>query len=59
MVGRDVVARQRLGGTVQATVVGGLPDDERNARLGGLELGPVPLQDLFVHLTDHATETVR
>lgn len=59
VVGRDVVARQRLGSTVQATVVGGLPDDERNARLGGLELGPVPLQDLFVHLTDHAKETVR
>lgn len=59
VVGRDVVARQRLGSTVQATVVGGLPDDDRNARLGGLELGPVPLQDLFVHLTDHATEAVR
>lgn len=59
VVGRDVVARQRLGSTVQATVVGALPDDERNARLGGLELGPVPLQDLFVHLTDHATEAVR
>ena len=58
-MGRDVVARQRLGSTAQATVVGALPDDERNARLGGLELGPVPLQDLFVHLTDHATEAAR
>ncbi|WP_426593369.1 ATP-binding cassette domain-containing protein [Cellulomonas sp. McL0617] len=59
VVGRDVVARQQLGSTAQATVVGGLPDDERNARLGGLELGPVPLQDLFVHLTDHAKEAAR
>ncbi len=25
----------------------------------GLELGPVPLQDLFVHLTDHPTEAAR
>ena len=59
VVGREVVARQRLGSTVQATVVGAFSDDERNTRLGGLELGPVPLQDLFVHLTDHATEAVR
>jgi len=53
VVGRDVVARQQLGGTAQATVVGAQPGDEHHARLGGLELGPVPLQDLFVHLTDH------
>ncbi|WP_028049691.1 ATP-binding cassette domain-containing protein [Cellulomonas sp. URHD0024] len=60
VVGRDVVARQRLGGTAQATVVGTLPDDEQNARLGGLELGPVPLQDLFVHLTERRpTEVAR
>ncbi|WP_028045376.1 ATP-binding cassette domain-containing protein [Cellulomonas sp. URHE0023] len=56
---RDVVARQRLGSTAQATVVGARPDDERLARESGLELGPVPLQDLFVHLTDPATEAAR
>ena len=56
---REVVARQRLGGTAQATVIGPLPDDEQQARLLGLELGPVPLQDLFVHLTDHPTEAAR
>jgi ABC-2 type transport system ATP-binding protein len=59
VVGRQVVARQHLGSTAQATVVGTLPGDERNARLGGLDLGPVPLQDLFVHLTDRATEVAR
>lgn len=56
---REVVARQRLGGTAQATVIGALDDDEQQARLLGLELGPVSLQDLFVHLTDHAKEAGR
>jgi ABC-2 type transport system ATP-binding protein len=59
VVGREVVARQSLGATSQATVIGPVADDERNARLAGLELGPVALQDLFVHLTDHPTEAVR
>lgn len=53
VAGRDVLASQRLGGTTQTTVRGALGDDEvRRAREAGLELGPVPLQDLFVHLTD-------
>jgi ABC-2 type transport system ATP-binding protein len=52
---RDVVARQQLGRTAQATVVGGRPDDADRARRAGLELGPVALQDLFVHLTDRPT----
>lgn len=52
VAGRTVVGRQRLGGTVQATVVGAVDDAALAvARAGGLELGPVPLQDLFVHLT--------
>lgn len=52
VAGRTVVARQQLGRTVQATVMGALPDDAVRARHAGLELGPVALQDLFVHLTD-------
>lgn len=53
VAGRDVLVTQRLGGTVQTTVRGALADaDARRARDHGLELGPVPLQDLFVHLTD-------
>ncbi|NLF04287.1 MAG: ABC transporter ATP-binding protein [Actinomycetales bacterium] len=47
-----VVARKALGPTVQAIVVDALPADARtNAAAAGLELGSVPLQDLFVHLT--------
>lgn len=53
VAGRDVLATQRLGGTVQTTLRGVVTDDDaRRARAAGLELGPVPLQDLFVHLTE-------
>ena len=58
VAGRNVVARQRLGRTAQATVVGALPDDAARARAAGLETGPVALQDLFVHLTDRPTTEV-
>lgn len=61
VVGRTVLGRQQLGGTAQATVLATLEDAEvADARAAGLELGPVPLQDLFVHLTaDGATDAVR
>lgn len=50
--GRRVLARQRLGSTAQVTLFGTLDDAERAAATeAGLELGAVPLQDLFVHLT--------
>ena len=52
VAGREVVARQQLGRTAQATLVGPRDDDAARARAAGLELGPVALQDLFVHLTD-------
>ena len=52
VAGRQVVARQHLGRTAQATLVGPRDDDAARARAAGLELGPVALQDLFVHLTD-------
>ncbi|WP_448631069.1 ATP-binding cassette domain-containing protein [Cellulomonas soli] len=52
VAGRTVLGRQQLGGTLQVTVLGALDDAEtRAAAVAGLELGPVPLQDLFVHLT--------
>lgn len=53
--GRTVVARQQLGRTAQATLMGAQADDGERARQAGLELGPVALQDLFVHLTDRPT----
>jgi len=50
--GRRVLGRQALGGTAQVTILGRVDDDAVGAaRAAGLELGPVPLQDLFVHLT--------
>ena len=52
VAGRTVLSEQRLGGTKAATVYG-RPDagDRERARAAGVELGPVGLQDLFVHLT--------
>lgn len=50
--GRTVLGEQRLGGTSSTTIYGQLSDEERaRAAAAGLELGPVGLQDLFVHLT--------
>ena len=52
VAGMRVVGRAQLGRTLQATVVGDLPPGaEQRAAEAGLELGSVPLQDLFVHLT--------
>ena len=41
--------RQRLGGTVQVTLEG--PADHAAARAAGVEVGAVPVHDLFVRLT--------
>ncbi|HZE37284.1 MAG TPA: ABC transporter ATP-binding protein [Stackebrandtia sp.] len=50
--GMTVLNRQQLGGSGQVTTFGTMTDDRRReAKAAGLELGPVPLQDLFVHLT--------
>jgi ABC-2 type transport system ATP-binding protein len=52
VAGRVVLSRQRLGGTSAATLYGDLGGDDRvNAKAAGLALGPVGVQDLFVHLT--------
>ncbi|GAB2646105.1 ATP-binding cassette domain-containing protein [Kribbella swartbergensis] len=52
--GFTVLAEEKLGGTKSATILGDL-DPESVARAGaaGLEIGPVGLQDLFVHLTSN------
>jgi ABC-2 type transport system ATP-binding protein len=50
--GRTVLSERRLGPTKSATVYGPVDDELREqARVAGLDLGPVGLQDLFVHLT--------
>lgn len=47
-----VLSEQQLGGTKSTTVYGDLDAIRRREALdAGLELGPVGLQDLFVHLT--------
>ena len=51
--GRRVLHRQQLGATVQVTLEGALDDAElADARVAGVEVGAVPVQDLFVRLTD-------
>jgi len=50
--GLTVLAEERLGGTKSTTVLGDLdPTLLAEAASAGLEIGPVGLQDLFVHLT--------
>lgn len=53
---RRVLHRQQLGATVQVTLEGAPDDGEvAAARAAGVEIGTLPLQDLFVRLTqqDH------
>ncbi len=55
--GLTVLNQKQLGPTKSATVYGALdPARHAAARTEGLDLGPVPLQDLFVHLTEKAGE---
>lgn len=55
VAGRTVLGSQQLGGTRSTTIFGALDEGDRAAaRTAGLELGPVGLQDLFVHLTGAA-----
>ena len=55
VAGRTVLGSQQLGGTRSTTIFGALDEGARAAaRTAGLELGPVGLQDLFVHLTGTA-----
>jgi ABC-2 type transport system ATP-binding protein len=51
--GLTVLNERQLGGTKSAMVYGGLENGRlEQARAAGLELGPIALQDLFVHLTE-------
>lgn len=55
-VGQPVVGRRQLGGTLQVTLFGTFDEDTlERAQIAGLDVGPVPLQDLFIHLTDDLT----
>ena len=51
--GLEVLAEQRLGGTKSITVASSLDARTRErAAAAGVEIGPVGLQDLFIHLTN-------
>jgi ABC-2 type transport system ATP-binding protein len=53
----QVLARTSLGGTTQVTLYEHLDAaDQDRVRAAGVDLGPVPLQDLVVHLTDHTPD---
>ncbi|WP_328473937.1 ABC transporter ATP-binding protein [Actinoplanes sp. NBC_00393] len=53
--GLTVLGEERLGPTKRAMIYGALGEDSlRAARAHGLELGPVAVQDLFIHLTGGA-----
>lgn len=53
--GMTVLGERRLGGTKAVTVFGSFSDQQRHrAQTAGLQLEPVALQDLFVHLTAQA-----
>lgn len=53
----EVLSTRQLGPTKSATVFGALTGEaRRRATAAGLEIGPVALQDLFVHLTEPARE---
>lgn len=52
VAGLTILGEQKLGKTKSVTVFGDLSELKRKQALtAGLELGPVSLQDLFVHLT--------
>ena len=48
-----VLGEKSLGRTKSAMVYGELDDERRaQARATGLDLGPLALQELFIHLTE-------
>lgn len=55
VVGREVIHTESLGGVLSATVLGRLDDADRvHLRTVGVELAPVPLQQMIVRATQHA-----
>jgi ABC-2 type transport system ATP-binding protein len=55
--GLTVLGQQRLGRTKSVTVFGVLDDAAREAAAADLDIGPLGLQDLFVHLTQPSRES--
>jgi ABC-2 type transport system ATP-binding protein len=52
VTGHPVLSERQLGRTKSAALFGDLdPGQREQARAAGLDLDPIALQDLFVHLT--------
>ncbi|GAA4832436.1 ABC transporter ATP-binding protein [Paenibacillus vulneris] len=53
IAGKQTISREPFGALVTATIMGSLSEEERNCAAAlGLELAPVSLQQLIVHLTN-------
>jgi ABC-2 type transport system ATP-binding protein len=51
--GRQVIHREPLGGMMQATILGVLTErDQQSVREAGMDLTPVSLQQMIVHMTN-------
>ncbi|WP_341201192.1 ABC transporter ATP-binding protein [Planomicrobium okeanokoites] len=54
-VGMKILNEQKLGGTKKVMIYGTLDEQRLSAaRQQGLDIGPVSLQELFIHLTEEA-----
>lgn len=56
-VGRETLSREAIGGMAQAIVMGDLNSKTRSqAKELGLEINPVSMQQLIIHLTNHNSQ---
>lgn len=52
IAGKQVISRESFGGLLTATIIGFNVKDQAHAEKLGLEISPVSLQQLIVHLTN-------
>lgn len=56
ITGKEVIARETFGGLVSATLMGMTPMDQSSAAELGLEITPISLQQLIVHLSKNKSQ---
>jgi ABC-2 type transport system ATP-binding protein len=54
--GKEVISRESFGGLLSATVIGLNSTDLTRAEMLGLEISPISLQQLIVHLTNRRSQ---
>ncbi|WP_339315977.1 ABC transporter ATP-binding protein [Paenibacillus sp. FSL R10-2734] len=54
--GKETIARESIGGLLSATVIGLKSTDLSRAEMLGLEISPISLQQLIVHLTNRKSQ---